>query len=539
MHDPHAQNAARQRALAAAVPDPASLPEPPPQRLSPVRLLIALLLIATIGGAIAVGIRHGDSFAADEPLAGKHGTWFAPYVDVTLTPTFPFQNRTANPTKDVVLGFVVADERDRCAPSWGTYQSLDDAARQQDLDRRVAQVRGQGGDAVISFGGQANDELAVACDDHASLVDAYRAVLDRYSADTADFDVEGAAIPDAAANARRARAVKTLQDEARADGGHLAVWLTLPVMPDGLRPDALALVRSMLAAKVDLAGVNVMAMNFGDGSHAEMGDAILASARATHDQLSALYGQAGIPVGSRQLWRKVGITVMIGQNDVKQERVTLADARRVTAFVRERGVGRLSMWSLNRDEQCGVTFPVVGTLSNLCSGVKQPPLGFSKAFNRFSGSARKDAQRVTSPDAEPQATTATKDDPAHSPYPIWNPREPYPEGTKIVWHQAVYQAKWYTQGDTPDAPVDVTNSPWTLVGPVLRGDRAPKIRKSKPGTYPKWTARGTYKRGAKVLHRGLPYRAKWYTEGDVPGQATPDGSPSPWDALYRIPGRPK
>lgn len=521
------------------VPDPSLLPDPPPQRLSAVRLVAALLLIVVAGGVGALALRHSSSSAADERVLGKNGTWFAPYVDVTLTPTSAFQNRAANPSRDVVLGFIVADKQRRCDPSWGTYQSLDGAARSQDLDRRVAQVRGEGGDAVISFGGQANDELAVACDDEKALTAGYRAVLDRYAADTVDFDIEGPAIADTAANERRAKAVKTLQDETRAKGGHLAVWLTLPVLPDGLRADSLALIRGMLAAKVDLAGVNVMAMNFGEDSHLDMVKAIGSSAQATHDQLSALYAQAGLPISSRQLWSKVGITVMIGQNDLDQERLTVPDARKVVDFVREHRAGRLSMWSLNRDDECGVTFPVVGTHSNLCSGVAQKKLQFSKIFNQFKGGARQDAERVTSPDAEPQATTATKDDPAKSPYPVWNPREPYPEGTKIVWHQAVYQSRWYTQGDTPDAPHDVANSPWTLVGPVLRGDTPPAIPKSKPGTHPKWSRHGTYERGDKVLHLGLPYRARWYTAGDVPGHPTQDGSPSPWEPLFKVPGRPK
>ena len=29
----------------------------------------------------------------------------------------------------------------------------------------------------------------------------------------------------------------------------------------------------------------------------------------------------------------------------------------------------------------------------------------------------------------------------------------YPKNTKIVWHHNVYEAKWWTQGDVPDAPV--------------------------------------------------------------------------------------
>ena len=46
--------------------------------------------------------------------------------------------------------------RPRARRSWGTYATLDGAAATMDLDRRIAQVRGQGGDAVVSFGGASN-----------------------------------------------------------------------------------------------------------------------------------------------------------------------------------------------------------------------------------------------------------------------------------------------------------------------------------------------------------------------------------------------
>jgi chitinase len=243
-----------------------------------------------------------------------------------------------------------------------------------DLDRRVAQLRGQGGDAVISFGGQANRELAIACERADALKSAYRKVIDRYSADTVDFDVEGPALADTAANMRRAKAVKAIQDDVRDDGDHLAVWLTLPVTPEGLQPDALAVVRTTLAARVDLAGVDIMAMDFGVPSAAkDMRGAIESSIEATRKQLAALFGRAGARLNSAHLWRKLGVTVMIGQNDTAGERVTVADARAIAQLAAERGLGRVSTWSLNRDAQCGVTFAVIGTHSNVCSGVAQRP----------------------------------------------------------------------------------------------------------------------------------------------------------------------
>src|SRR5204862_8145357 len=134
-------------------------------------------------------------------------------------------------------------------------------------------------------GGQRNRALAVAWRDEDALLHAYETVRERYKADTLDFDVEGAALADAAANARRARVVKRLQDRGASDGGRPSVWLTLPVTPAGLAPEAIAVVRTMLAADVDLAGVNVMALDFGDPEVSDMFAAVRSAAEATHEQL--------------------------------------------------------------------------------------------------------------------------------------------------------------------------------------------------------------------------------------------------------------
>lgn len=525
-------------------PDPSTLPDEPKPQLSPWRALIALVVVVALGaGAFFVLRDVATTQPALASATGTKGPWFAPYVDATLTPTIAFQDRSANPARNVVLGFVVAGSKadQDCTPTWGTYETLDGAAKTMDLDRRVSQLRGQGGDAVISFGGQANKELAVACDAPDELESAYRSVIDRYAADTVDFDVEGTAVDDTAANSRRAKAIKAIQDDVRAHKGHLAVWLTLPVTPEGLTPNALALVRTTLAAKVDLAGVNVMAMDFGVPSAArDMRKAITSSLTATRTQLSALYGRAGAKLSTEHLWRKLGVTVMIGQNDVDGERVSVSDAKAITEFVADHGMGRASIWSLNRDAQCGVTFAVVGTHSNVCSGVHQKPLQFTKTFDALRGSAGKTAAAVTTPDLQPEATTATVDDPAKSPYPIWQPVQAYHEGYKVVWHQAVYVAKWYSQGQTPDAEnVAAGDSPWRLIGPVLRTDRAPKIPKLPAGTYPEWSASKVFRSGARVLYKGLPYQASWYSEGDTPGDPTAQGgNVSPWKPLYRIPGEP-
>ena len=69
-------------------------PEPlgqPRRSLSPLRLLIALVVLAGAG--------YGGYAGVQTRLASTRvvrQTWFAPYVDVTLTPTYQFQNPSAD-----------------------------------------------------------------------------------------------------------------------------------------------------------------------------------------------------------------------------------------------------------------------------------------------------------------------------------------------------------------------------------------------------------------------------------------------------------
>ena len=70
---------------------------------------------------------------------------------------------------------------------------------------------------------------------------------------------------------------------------------------------------------------------------------------------------------------------MIGQNDVATDQLTLDDAAALVELARERGLGRLSFWSLNRDRPCPSDTDA-GRAQSTCSGVAQEPLAFSALF---------------------------------------------------------------------------------------------------------------------------------------------------------------
>jgi cellulose synthase/poly-beta-1,6-N-acetylglucosamine synthase-like glycosyltransferase/chitodextrinase len=512
-------------------PSPTSAPpasgRPAKRRLSFVRVLVALVLIAGIGYGGYIGVKARVLTTA----VAVSQTWFAPYVDVTLTPTYQFQTPGQDAAQQSVLGFVVASTPTNCAPSWGAAYSLTDANQQLAMGTRIAQLQQEGEQAIVSFGGQANTSLDVACTSTADLTAAYQSVISAYNLKTIDLDIEGTALDNFAAGQRRAQAIATLEKD---DPG-LSVWLTLPVEPDGLQDDAQSVIKEMLNEHVSIAGVNVMTMDFATAPAAgsSMGASVEAALTATHGQLAKLYPTYGIKLSSGQIWQRIGATVMIGQNDVKGEIFNVNDAKSLVSYAHGNHLGRISMWSLNRDSQCGSLYSDTGMLSTTCSGTPQSALQFSQVFGKFQGSA---PAASSSTGVQPAVADTN---PADAPYPLWNSSTSYPAGYKVVENGEIYEAKWYNSGDDPSAQVQYAyQTPWELLGPVVPGDHAQAVATLPAGTYPAWSQDTQYNNGDKVLYEGLPYQARWNNQGVSPATESTDPSGSAWKALYSVPGEP-
>jgi hypothetical protein len=327
--------------------------------------------------------RGGTGSAVVTLLVGTQAatsTWpaqvYAPYVDMTLYPTYNLVNamQTAG-TKYFSLAFITADSAKQ--PAWGGYteyevngQAYDTAMRQQ-----ISQVRVAGGDVVVSFGGAAGRELAEVITDVSQLTAAYQKVISAYNLTHVDFDIEGAAVADKASIDRRSQAIASLQATARAEGRTLEVSFTLPALPTGLTSDGLYVLQSAVRYGVTIGCVNIMAMDYGDSAapnpSGKMGDYAIQAAKSLYGQLQGLYGNTKT---SAQLWSMVGVTPMIGVNDVTTEVFDQQEARELLAFAEQNGIGRLSMWSLNRD----VAGTAMTYTSPTASSVNQSAFEFSK-----------------------------------------------------------------------------------------------------------------------------------------------------------------
>ena len=332
-------------------------------------LAVVAAVCAGLGGCAGDGAPAEPPPGAVSPAALSPAERVAPYVDVTLdqVPDLAGVARESG-VRLFTLAFVTAGSG--CEPAWGGVLAHDD----EGVARRVRAVRAAGGDVRVSFGGALPSELALRCRDVGALEAAYREALDAFRVVHADFDVEGDALDDRDAVRRRNRAVSRLQESARRAGTPLAVSYTLPVDDAGLTAEARWLLRDARAAGVDLAAVNLMAMNYGTGPADLVG-----RADAVAGSTAAFLRELWPELSERDAWALVAVTPMLGVNDVHTEVFGLGDATRLVELARRRGLAWLSFWSLNRDHPCPAG-PARPGPSNYCSGVPQQEGEFAGTF---------------------------------------------------------------------------------------------------------------------------------------------------------------
>lgn len=301
-----------------------------------------------------------------EGAGTKGAAKFAPFVDTSLAPAYDLLDTAAKTgVKEFNLAFVTSGGG--CEPLWGGSTALGD----DKVAAQIGDLRAKGGDVRVSFGGAAGSELGLRCDSAGALAKAYGKVIDTYKLTKVDFDIEGAALPDTAANSRRAQAIAALQK----DHPGLDVSFTLPVMPEGLTQPGVDLLADAKKNGVRIGAVNIMAMDYGPAYSDDMGTYATQAATATQAQIKGVLG-----LSDAQAWKTVAVTPMIGVNDVTTEIFKVDDATQLVKFAQDKGIGWLSMWSSTRDKACaGGNNSVQPT----CSSIAQDPLAFTKAFTAY------------------------------------------------------------------------------------------------------------------------------------------------------------
>jgi hypothetical protein len=313
--------------------------------------------------------------------APRHATAqvFAPYIDMSLTDSefLATKIQPQSGASSFTLAFVVAGVdgtgKPTCDANWSGIGPIaqDTLANGTTIQQVVAAVRQNGGNVIISFGGQIGEEVALGCATVTALQAVYQQVVTRYNATSLDFDLETS---DELSN----QSAITLRDKAlialKAANPGLQISFTLPVSTTGLLPNAYNILTSAHGDGLNPDIVNIMAMTYGIAqTTGQMLTDAETAAKATEKQ-----------IGTAHLTSLLGITTMIGVNNPAGspvETFTLADATKLEQFAAAtHAIGRLAMWSLGRDFQC--PSGTVGAQPT-CSGVTQSPYAFAKTFDKY------------------------------------------------------------------------------------------------------------------------------------------------------------
>jgi hypothetical protein len=274
-----------------------------------------------------------------------------------------------------------------CQAYWfGTNSLINDKpySNGESIKTIITGVKNNGGDVVISFGGENGTMVAAGCSAGlptnptkaqfqavATKVQAiYQSVLNRYKVTYIDFDIEGANELNQNSLTVRDLALIGLR---KANPG-IVISFTLPVNPTGLDDNGNNIIVTAKKDGFTPDVVNVMAMDYGpdvDANGVGMGANAIMAANNTALQIAA----AG-------LTSHVGVIPMLGVNDDTHEVFGFADAKQLETWAKTNpDISRLAEWSANRDN--GTCAGDVASASSTCSGLKQSNFEFASDFKPF------------------------------------------------------------------------------------------------------------------------------------------------------------
>jgi chitinase len=276
----------------------------------------------------------GLALATAGPAAAALPAHFAaPYLQIDSSDAGDMAaDEAATGLKDYTLAFLIPQSG--CTPEWE-----DDGSGVGAFASQISAIQASGGNVIISFGGESGGELAQTCTNVSQLTAAYQNVVNTYGVTRLDFDIEGGTLSDTAATSLRDQALAALQ----AEDPSVQVDFTLGVSPQGLPTGTgseYALLQDAKAKGVKVSVVNIMTMDFYDGSNNDLGDAESA-AQGTASQLAGLYG-----ISTSAAYAMMGLTPIAGTND-DGTYFSTANAQSLESFAAANGVAELSFWEVD------------------------------------------------------------------------------------------------------------------------------------------------------------------------------------------------
>lgn len=283
----------------------------------------------------------------------------APFVDMTAyVSDSEFSNNGApnlaeiakqSETKFFNLGFMQATGvvNGRLNWAWGGFNGLNESTNDQwqyeGIKKAIRELREEGGDVALSFGGLNSGAFWELTQDVTILTNAYQELIEGYGLTRIDLDVEAGAM-DYQHNKANAKAIKKVQELTG-----VKVTLTLPVMPTGLIQTGLDVLKAYLEEGVDLENINIMTMCYG-ASVPDYAKGSIDAVDNTMKQVKDYFKKyAGIDLTTEQAYAKLGTTPSVGFENTGHPYFTTEMMKQVVDHAVEKNIGMVSFWSINRD----------------------------------------------------------------------------------------------------------------------------------------------------------------------------------------------
>lgn len=349
--------------------------------MSSKKLVVSMASLCLLGGVgfhesvkvHATEVNKVKSSAYANIDAGQGKVWgdqaFSPYIDSGLwyngennyQGLYPLAQESAKSNiKYANIGFIVSDPSSPKTASFGGYYNVDGTGTNGDVTSafatQIKNFREKGGDVMVSFGGENGTPLHKTITNVDELADKYIEIINHYGLTNIDFDIEGSQVLDKEAWQRNNQALKIVQEKMGENTPK--IWFTFPVLPTGLvgegtGNDAYNVLDDAVKSGVNVNGVNIMTMCFGPsfvtGPTTEYYKYVIQAAESLNKQIKTIYKAAGQELTDKEVYAKIGVTPWIGKSSQENETFVQSDAEKILAYGKEKGLGMLSFWSLNRD----------------------------------------------------------------------------------------------------------------------------------------------------------------------------------------------
>lgn len=434
------------------------------------RVVSVVVLVVLLVGSFAITPKKTDAAVYAEKGAYGVGEGkkipdhiFAPFVDIVSYVSDKDYSSAGSLSLEKMykdtgilyynLGFIMATTTGGITDgiidwSWGGYSTLGenstDTWQLDGIKESINYIRSKGGDVIVSIGGLNEGNFFQVTQDEEILFNTYMDVIQGYGLTRLDLDIEGGG-QGKSLNIANAKALKRVQDATGVE-----IVLTLPVLPTGLTDLGLGTLEAYVENGVEVKMVNIMAMCYGNATILPGETYAGASVRAidsTAQQILDTYQNNGKTISRTDAYTKVGVTVSIGEESASFPIWTTDYSQVVNEKAIQENIGMTSFWCLNRDcQQYGANSGIYGMYEH------------TNVFKTFMGD---DAYVI--PEAGGDDEYVSEDGEVIK---EWKQGSVYVEGDKVIYDGKIWQAAWWTQGDTPGVASDNGSTPWKYVKDV-------------------------------------------------------------------------